>query len=39
MKLNKKVWMAIFFVGILLLLENCSYAGTQELNSLDYATK
>lgn len=39
MKLNKKVWMAIFFVGILLLLENCSYAGTQELNSLDYAAQ
>ena len=39
MKLNKKIWIAIFFVGILLLWENCSYAGTQKLNSLDYDAK
>ncbi len=36
MKLKKKIWMAIFFVGVLLLLGTCSYAGTQKLNSLDY---
>lgn len=36
MELKKKIWIAIFFVGILLLLENCSYAGTQKFNSLDY---
>ncbi len=36
MKLNQKILVALFCVGIFLLLGNYSYAGTQKLNSLDY---
>ena len=36
MKLNQKILVALFCVGIFLLSGNYSYAGTQKLNSLDY---
>ena len=39
MKISKKILIAVIFVAVLIFCKNNSYAGTQELNSLDSQVK